>query len=66
MQWLSGSLGERVPEDIDEEIPDAEDDDISIPDDIIDKYIKRSSSVDSGKNPEDPNVWELNEEELPF
>ena len=40
--------------------------DIPIPGDIIDKYIKRSSSVNSVNNPETPNVWELNDEELPF
>ena len=40
--------------------------DIPIPGDIIDKYIKQSSPTNSDQGTESPNVWDLSEEELPF
>ena len=40
--------------------------DIPIPGDIIDKYIKRSSTVSSEERPEDPKSSEINDGDLPF
>lgn len=40
--------------------------DIPIPGDIIDKYIKRSSPVNSEERPEYPMALEFNDEDLPF
>lgn len=40
--------------------------DIPIPGDIIDKYIKRSSTVNSEERPEYPMASEFNDEDLPF